>query len=167
MKIHFVQTALGVLLIVSAVLFSGLIEGGYWVTHGVDGGGGIISSMGNPGRNISMDTWLWFYLSLGLAVLAAGIISFFIKGIKSKSWLALVQVVLGGLVVVSLVAYMIWAEPGWMPYTKLLDSTGNMVVMRHDSTWVVQQIIWKVASILVGLGVAGLGLVQFRRYRKG
>lgn len=161
------QTALGVLLVVSAVLFSGLIEGGYWVTRGVDGGGGIISSMGNPGRNISMDTWLWFYLSLGLAVLAAGIISFFIKGIKSKSWLALVQAFLGGLVIISLVAYMVWVEPDWAPYTIVSESTGNLVVMRHDSTWVAQQITWKVASILVGLGVAGLGLVQMRRYRKG
>ncbi len=113
-----------------------------------------------------METWLWTYFSLGLAVLAAGITSFFLKARTSKSWLTLIQVVLGSLAVVSLMVYILWIEPDWTPYTRLSDGTGNLVFMRHDATWVVQQIIWKAASILVGLGVAGLGLIQLRRYRR-
>jgi hypothetical protein len=165
-KTSIVQTTLGLLIIVSAFLFSVLVEPGYWVARGIDSEFGVMV-MGNPGRNTAMIDWMLSYAGLGLAVLAAGIISFFLRGRTSKSWLALVQVVFGGLVVISLVAYMIWVEPDWAPYTTLSHSTGNLVVMRHDSVWVVRQIVWKVASILVGLGVAGLGLIQMRHYRKG
>jgi hypothetical protein len=165
MKTSIAQTALSLLLIGSAILFSGLIMGGYWHVQGTDGEFGVMVS-GNPGRNTPMETWFWCYLGLGLAVLAAGITSFFLKARTSKSWLASVQVVLGGLVVISLVAYMVWVEPDWVPYTKLSDHTGNLVLMSNDATWVAQQIIWKAASILVGLGVVGLGLVQLRRFRR-
>jgi len=164
MKMSIAQTALSLLLIGSAILFSGLIMGGYWHVQGTDGEFGILVSS-NPGRNTPMETWLWFYFDLGLAVLSAGIVSFFLKTRTSKSWLVLVQVVLGGLVVISLVAYMVWVEPDWSSYTMLSEGTGNLVVMRHDATWVAQQITWKAASILVGLGVAGMGLMQLRRYR--
>jgi len=164
LKTSIVQTALGVLLVVSAVLFSGLIMSGYWHVQGVDGDNTFMVSglrLRNP-----METWLWFYLSQGLAVLAAGIISLFLKTRMSKSWLALVQAVLGGLVMVSLLIFILWVEPDWAPYTIVSESTGNLVVMRHDSVWMAQQIVWKVASILVGLGVAGLGLAQFGRLRR-
>jgi hypothetical protein len=165
LKISIIYTVLGVLVVLSVVLFSGMIESGYWYSQGNDGVYGVISN-GNPGANTAMRNWILCYAGLGVAVLAAGIVSFFLKSRIYKVWLALVQTVLGGLVMVSLVVFMLWVEPNWASYTKVSDYTGNLIVMSHDSGWVIKQIIWKAAGILVGLGVAGTGFMQWRRLRK-
>jgi hypothetical protein len=134
-----------------------MIEPGYWQTKGFDGVFWIISNI-NPGANTVMRNWLLFYAGLGLVVLAAGIASFFFKTDISKTRLALVQTVLGGLVIVSLIVFIFGVEPDWAPYSKLSDHTGNLVVMRHDPGWVATQIIWKTAVILLGLGILGFSL---------
>jgi hypothetical protein len=70
------------------------------------------------------------------------------------------------LVLLSMIAYVLWLEPDWSPYLKYMESVGSQVLMHHDQAWVVTQIIWKVASLIVGLGVAGTGFMQWRRLRK-
>jgi hypothetical protein len=161
LKQSIIYTVLGFLLVLSAVLFSSLIEPGYWQTKGFDSAYRVISNA-NPGANTAMRNWLLFYTGLGLVVLAAGIAFFFLKTGISKTRLALIQTVLGGLVIVSLIVFVFWVEPDWLPYTKLSDHTGNLIVMSHDTAWVAGQIIWKVAVILLGLGVMVSGIVVHR-----
>jgi hypothetical protein len=165
LKQSIIYTVLGSLFVLSAVIFSFLVEPGYWQTKGIDGSYWMLT-LGNPSANTAMNTWTFSYAGLGLAVLAAGIVSFFLKTGISKTRLALGQTVLGGLVIVALIVFIFGVEPDWAPYTKLSDYTGNPVVMRHDPGWVAGQIIWKTAVILIGLGVAGTGFMQWRRLRK-
>jgi hypothetical protein len=165
LKTSVIQTVLGLLLVLSAMLFPGLVESGYHIWQG-EGNGFIYETFGLMKSNTPVRTWLWCYFGLGMAVLAAGIVSFFLKGRTSKAILSFVQLSLGILVLVSMIVYVLWVEPDWSPYLKYLESTGNQVLMHHDQAWLVTQIIWKVVSILVGLGVAGTGFMQWRRLRK-
>ncbi len=159
------QLPSGALIVLSAFLFSVLVEPGYWQDQGVDGEL-MLRTFANPGRNNDMEAWVLSYAGLGLAVLAAGIASFFVKTTIASVRLAAAQITLGVLVMFSLIFFMLWIEPGWAPYTRLSDHTGNLVLMSHDPGWVAKQLIWKAASLLVGLGVAGLGAIQLRRLRR-
>jgi hypothetical protein len=165
MKISIIQITLGLLLVLSAILFSGLIESGYWQTKGIDGEYGVMSN-GNPGANTAMRTWLLCYAGLGLAIQVASIVSLFLKARSSKAGLAMVLTILGGLVIVSLVVFMLWMEPDWSSYLKYMESVGSQVLMHHDPAWVVTQIIWKVVSFLVGLGVVGVAWLQLLRLKR-
>jgi len=163
MRAPIAQIVLVALVLVSAVPFSVLVEPGYWQDQGVDGEL-MLRTFGNPGRNTAMAVWILCYAGLGLAVLTTGIVSFFVRR-PARAWLPYAQTVLGILVVASLIVFILWIEPDWAPYSRLSDYTGNPVVMTHDPGWVAKQLIWKAAGILVGLAVAGLGVMQLRRYR--
>ena len=159
------QLLSGALIVLSAVLFSVLVEPGYWQDQGLDGGL-MLRTFGNPGSNTAMETWVMSYAGLGLAALAAGVASLFIKTRMAIMRLATAQILLGVLVVFSLIVFMFAIEPGWAPYTRLSDYTGNLLIMSHERGWVATQLVWKAASLLVGLGVVGLGTMQLRRYRR-
>ena len=113
-----------------------------------------------------MVNWVWTYFSLGLVILAAGVVFLFLKARTVRLWLAFAQTILGSLVVISLIAFVLWVEPDWAPYTRLSDYTGNLVLISHDPGWVATQLAWKAASILTGLAVAGLGFMQLHKLRK-
>jgi len=168
MKLAIVQLVQGVLTVASAVLFSAGVMPGYWCASGVVGPDRsiIVNVFGNPGRNTVMETWLWCYLALALAILVVGIAFSIGTGRNARLTLATAQTVLGAFVVAALVVYMVWLEPGWVPHTKFMENVGEEVVVRHDPGWVMLQLFWKAASLVVGLGVTGLGLMQWRRLRK-
>ena len=164
-RLSMLQFLSGTLIVLSAVLFSVFVEPGYWRDQGVDGEL-MLMVFGNPGSNTAVESWVLSYTGLGLAVLATGIASFFIKTSIASVRLAAGQTLLGVLVVFSLIVFMLWIEPGWAPYTRLSDYTGNQVLMSHDPGWVATQLVWKAASLLVGLIVAGLGAMQLLRHTK-
>ncbi len=159
MKTSVIQTALGLLLVSSAILFPGLVESGYYQWQG-EGNGFIYDSFGLMASNTPVRTWLWCYFGLGLAVLAAGIASFFLKGRTPKEIISFIQLSLGMLALVLMIVYVLWVEPDWSPYLKYMESAGGQVLIHHDPAWVITQIVWKAASILLGLGVVGLSLAD-------
>lgn len=164
MRLSLISLITGLCLIVSAVLFSGLIMSGYWVEYGVDGDQGVIISS-NPGGFTTAVNWAWIYFSSGVVVLVSGIWSFFTKKQSAKKRLANIQFTLGVMIIILLVVYMVFIEPDWLPYLRYMENFGHQILIKHDTTWIVQQLTWKITGILLGLGVVVLGYIQLRKQK--
>ncbi len=78
--------------------------------------------------------------------------------------LAIVQIVLGALIVSSLVWFIGWVEWNYGSLTILRE--GIEVEMLPLPGWMVRMISWKAASFVLGLGVVGLGIAQFVKVRR-
>jgi len=74
MKLAIAQMTLGLLIIGSLFAFAVWIEPGFYRMP-ILNEAGIVTGVAffNPGRNISMMSWMTVYLALGLAVLGCGI----------------------------------------------------------------------------------------------
>ncbi len=164
---------LGALLVGSFFVFVAQVERGYHEQEMIDPDGNVIGHvMGLQAPNPVLDVWRLVYLALGLATFGCGIARYLQsrrRGTgtagKGENGLTTLQIVLGVLVITSLVVFLLWAEPYWVPNSVIRDGT-EVITIRHSPGWVTLQIAWKAGSFLLGLAVTGLGVARFRARSK-
>lgn len=77
--------------------------------------------------------------------------------------LAIIQIVLGALIVGLLVWFIGWVEPDYGSYTRLIE--GVEVKLLPVPGWIMGAIFWKTVSFLLGLAILSCGIVQYKRAR--
>jgi hypothetical protein len=155
-KLAIAQIILGLLIIGSLIYWGDCLVSGYHIREGIAPDGTIIRSSPLLKPNPALDIWSILYPTLGLAVLGCGIAQYFGKGGK---YLAVIQIVLGVLVVSSLVWFIGWVEWDYGPYIHVTEQYGE-IEMKHLPGWEIKLIIWKIASLIIGLSVIGIGIGQ-------
>ncbi len=136
----------------------------------IDSDGNVVGKvLGLHKPNVPLNIWSLAHPVLGMAVLGCGIARLVqVRRKTTRTVLPVVQTVLGALIVSSLVAFVVWAEPDWHWQPRPLPSgvkeyNGKAVMIRDNPTWLVQMTTWKAASFILGLMVAGSGAAQIIR----
>jgi len=167
-KLAIIQIILGILIIGSLFVFILLVPG-YNHEELIDSEGNVIGFiLGLHKLNEILIIWMFIYLALGLAVTGCGIAQLVqtMRNSISKG-LTVTQITLGVFVLVSLVVFIIWAEPGWQPISVDGELIGHpeAVMIRHNPDWVVLLIAWKAVSFILGLGVTCCNATQLIKAR--
>ena len=189
-KLASAQIVLGILIVVSSFLFVEYVIPGYYdevmpvdnpTLAGVDtaalnhppGSDWMIDSNGNvvghiPGLhkpNVLMHIWELTYPAFGMGILGCSVAQYVQDRRKTTNTiLPIIQSILGGLIVASLVVLIVWAEPHFEPYTRFIGGVGEVVIQK-DPNWIVLQIAWKAVNFLLGLSVPGCGTAQLIKTR--
>ncbi|UCH43707.1 MAG: hypothetical protein JSW16_03995 [Dehalococcoidales bacterium] len=84
--------------------------------------------------------------------------------------LAVVQVVLGALIIGALVWFIGWVEYDYGSFTEIVDNPAGggtvEVEMNPVPGWVIKMVTWKAAGFVLGISVLGCGLAQWVRARE-
>jgi hypothetical protein len=171
-KLAVAQVVFGILVVGSLLYWGSWLSDGYLYADGAISGTdtNYIGVFGNPGRVPLIDVWSVIYFSLGIAVLCCGIAHYFTAGrqaggTEGYTWgvrLAVVQVVLGAVIVGSLVWFIGWVELDYGSYINVMDGVGPIPIeIGPDPSWLVRLNAWKVISFMLGLLVLGCGAAQF------
>ena len=155
-KLAINQIVLGILIIGSFFVFLVFVTPGYYNQEIIDTEGNIIGNvLGLHKLNMLLIIWTFIYPALGLAVLGCGIAQLIQARRNSiNKGLIIAQITLGALFLVSMVVFIIWAEPNWQPMPVEREIAGvQAAIIRHSPNWVILLIAWKVNSFILGLGV--------------
>jgi len=155
-KLAIVQIILGALVVGSFIYWGDWISSGYHTREGIVPDGYIVRELPLLAPNPALDAWSILYPVLGLAVLGCGIAQYLRTGGKR---LAAAQIVLGVLVISSLIWFIGWVEWDYGPNILVTEQYGE-IQMNHLPGWEMRLIIWKIACFILGLSVAGIGIVQ-------
>ncbi len=79
--------------------------------------------------------------------------------------LAIVQIILGALVVGSLLVFVIWIEPGFYHIRLPVDDSGLVKEVFLNPGRNIPMRTWETVSFLLGLAVLGCGIAQFVKAR--
>ncbi len=167
-RLAIIQMTLGALIITSLFLFIEYVIPGYYYELMIDFNGNVIGRIfGLHKPNVLLDVWSFIYPTLGLAVFSFGVAQYLQARHKTiNTVLTIIQVTLGVLIIASLMALIIWAEPHFEPYTRFIQNGTLEVIVQKDPNWKILQMSWKVVNFLLGLSVLGCGIAQSLKARK-
>lgn len=166
MKLSITQIVLGALIVVSSFLFVEYVITGYYDEVMIDSDGNVVGHiLGLHKPNVLINIWELTYPAFGMGILGCGMAQYAQARRKTiNAILPIIQSILGGLIVASLVVLIVWAEPHFEPYTRFIGGVGEVVIQK-DPDWIVLQIAWKAVNFLLGLSVLGCGTAQLIKTR--